>query len=54
MKLNNPTTATQDEREMYARYVKYFDSGQSPYSGPAPLPFFMWLKLKPQLRPGGP
>lgn len=23
-------------------------------TGPAPLPFFMWMKLKPQHRPGGP
>ena len=49
-----PKTPTQAEREMYERYVAYFDSGQSPYGGLAPLPFFMWFKLPANQRPGGP
>ena len=46
--------ATRGEREMYQRYVAYFDTGKSPYADPAPLPFYKWLALKPQERPGGP
>ena len=55
MAKRNPTPAQLDELErVYDRYVRYWETGKSPYGGEAPITFREWMKLPANARPGGP